>query len=133
MFKVTFLALLALPSAISFPGMAGLRGMPLDAEHGHSDFVKRQTAPGCYGLSCCPNNPVHPYAAPLVAPFLYLGAKNGLPATHPVGNIEVPTDNDDPHAFEAPGPLDIRGPCPGLNTMANHHVSYRVLSSLTFC
>lgn len=25
-----------------------------------------------------------------------------------------------PHAFIAPGPGDARGPCPGLNAMANH-------------
>ena len=25
------------------------------------------------------------------------------------------------HYFVAPGPLDIRGPCPGLNTLANHN------------
>lgn len=24
------------------------------------------------------------------------------------------------HAWRAPGPLDSRGPCPGLNAMANH-------------
>lgn len=24
------------------------------------------------------------------------------------------------HAFKAPGPLDDRGPCPGLNALANH-------------
>ena len=86
------------------------------------ELLRRQTAPGCYAQSCCPNNPVHPGAAPLTAQFPYLGAKNGLPATR-LGNIEVPADGDKAHAFQAPGPLDIRGPCPGLNTMANHHVS----------
>ena len=25
------------------------------------------------------------------------------------------------HAYQAPGPGDIRGPCPGLNAMANHN------------
>ncbi|ESZ94237.1 hypothetical protein SBOR_5371 [Sclerotinia borealis F-4128] len=28
--------------------------------------------------------------------------------------------NSGQHAFAAPGPNDIRGPCPGLNAMANH-------------
>jgi hypothetical protein len=28
--------------------------------------------------------------------------------------------NTGDHAFEAPGPNDLRGPCPGLNAMANH-------------
>jgi len=31
--------------------------------------------------------------------------------------------NDRFHPFIAPGPNDIRGPCPGLNTLANHGVS----------
>lgn len=29
------------------------------------------------------------------------------------------------HPFLPPGPLDIRGPCPGLNTLANHGVRRR--------
>lgn len=29
---------------------------------------------------------------------------------------------DSKHPFVAPGPRDIRGPCPGLNTLANHGV-----------
>lgn len=28
--------------------------------------------------------------------------------------------NTGEHAFVAPGPTDLRGPCPGLNAMANH-------------
>ena len=35
------------------------------------------------------------------------------------------------HAWKAPGPNDLRGPCPGLNALANHgyfpHVSQCVL------
>lgn len=31
--------------------------------------------------------------------------------------------NDPEHPFIAPGPNDLRGPCPGLNTLANHGVS----------
>nr|POE72865.1 aromatic peroxygenase [Quercus suber] len=34
-------------------------------------------------------------------------------STHTVG--------DTAHYYTAPGPLDIRGPCPGLNTAANHN------------
>ncbi|KAH7411947.1 hypothetical protein DE146DRAFT_259165 [Phaeosphaeria sp. MPI-PUGE-AT-0046c] len=29
-------------------------------------------------------------------------------------------DTTGEHAYQVPGPNDIRGPCPGLNTMANH-------------
>ena len=119
MFKTALLGLIALPSAIAFPWMGSVPNMNGDS---FNLFDKRQTAVGCYAEPCCPNNKNHPGAAPLVAPFLYLGAKNGLPATK-TGNIEVPADADKAHAFQAPGPNDIRGPCPGLNTMANHHVS----------
>ncbi|CEJ94365.1 hypothetical protein VHEMI09902 [[Torrubiella] hemipterigena] len=31
--------------------------------------------------------------------------------------VAQPTDN---HAFQAPGPGDVRSPCPGLNALANH-------------
>lgn len=36
-------------------------------------------------------------------------------------NNLVPAKGDTAHQFTAPGPLDIRGPCPGLNTAANHN------------
>ena len=32
--------------------------------------------------------------------------------------------NDPKHPYIAPGPNDLRGPCPGLNTLANHGVSF---------
>lgn len=70
--------------------------------------------------SSCPFNSQHPGAAPYNAQYPYTGAKNGLPGTG-VGGIKVPADGDVAHAFEAPGPNDIRGPCPGLNAAANHH------------
>lgn len=33
------------------------------------------------------------------------------------GEQQIP---DAAHPFQAPGPTDQRGPCPGLNTLANH-------------
>lgn len=39
--------------------------------------------------------------------------------------------HDSAHPFQAPGQDDIRGPCPGLNTLANHGVS-SVYFSLIF-
>ena len=35
--------------------------------------------------------------------------------------------NDAQHPFMAPDPNDLRGPCPGLNTLANHGVSISLL------
>lgn len=82
-----------------------LRGLPAKQ--------KRETS--------CLFNPNHPGAAPYNSKYPYTGAQNGLPGTG-VGGTLVPTEGDAAHAFEAPGPDDIRGPCPGLNTAANHHV-----------
>ena len=79
----------------------------------HASNQKRQ--------SSCPFNSNHPGAAPYTSDFPYTGANNGLAGTG-VGGILVPAEGDTAHAFEAPGPDDIRGPCPGLNTAANHHV-----------
>lgn len=125
MLRLTIIGLTALSPGMAFPWMADMPGLNQDMAKRMTperEILKRQTAKGCYAQSCCPNNPNHPGAAPLTTKFPYLGAKNGLPATR-LGNVEVPADGDTAHAFEAPGPLDIRGPCPGLNTMANHHVS----------
>jgi hypothetical protein len=36
------------------------------------------------------------------------------------GGYRVPAEGDTAHQFIAPGPNDIRGPCPGVNAMANH-------------
>jgi len=60
----------------------------------------------------------------------YPGAAAGAGYGTPTGKVIVPppmsTDTgikqvpDNAHPFHAPGPNDLRGPCPGLNTLANH-------------
>lgn len=70
----------------------------------------------------CPFNADHPGAAPYNSAYPYTGAINGLPGTG-IGGVPVPAPGDTAHEFEEPGPNDIRGPCPGMNTAANHHVS----------
>ena len=109
-----FVGFIALPTVISFPWMADMPGVD-------STLLKKDHANGKRDAAC-PNNPNHPGAVPFNPQFPYTGAKDGLPGTQ-IGGVEVPNDNDVAHRFEAPGPLDIRGPCPGLNTAANHHVS----------
>ena len=76
----------------------------------------------------CPFNSNHQGAAPYNSQFPYTGARNGLPGNGR-GGVQVPAPGDTAHAFEAPGPNDIRGVCPGLNALANHHVSYIYLSA----
>jgi unspecific peroxygenase len=83
--------------------------------------AKRNADPEHAKRATCPFNANHPGAAPYDSKYPYTGAKNGLPGTQ-VGGVKVPADGDTAHAFEAPGPDDIRGPCPGLNAAANHHV-----------
>lgn len=37
--------------------------------------------------------------------------------------VQVPALGDYAHRYIAPGPNDIRGPCPGMNTLANRMLS----------
>lgn len=41
----------------------------------------------------------------------------------PLSDTSAKLVDDDAHPFMQPGPDDLRGPCPGLNTLANHGVS----------
>jgi unspecific peroxygenase len=40
--------------------------------------------------------------------------------------------NDAAHPFKAPKSTDLRGPCPGLNTLANHGVSPGIIVTEDF-
>ncbi|KAF6217672.1 hypothetical protein HO133_006774 [Letharia lupina] len=105
------LAIMVVPNVIAFPWVAGMSGVRSISEI-EAQLAKRQ--------STCPFNANHVPAAPATSKFPYAGAINGLPSTRP-GNFQVPANGDTAHAFVAPGPNDIRGPCPGLNTAANHN------------
>ena len=74
------------------------------------------------GASTCPFNADHEGAAPFDPSYPYNYAQNGLPGKG-LGGFLVPADGDTAHQYVAAGPNDIRGPCPGLNTLANHNVS----------
>ena len=111
----TLYALISAASFTSaFPFVARVPGV--------ESSILSKGAPNEKRQSSCPFNPDHLGAAPYNSDYPYTGAQNGLPGTG-VGGILVPATGDTAHAFEAPGPNDIRGPCPGLNTAANHHVS----------
>ena len=115
---------LAAHSVRPFPFVVDIPGVDSSLLHKDSGASneKRQTT--------CPFNSVHPGAAPYNAKYPYTGARNGLPGTGK-GGVLVPAAGDTAHAFQAPGPNDIRGPCPGLNTAANHHVRFHRLPYLT--
>lgn len=106
--------------AAAFPWVATMPGVD-------SSLFKRQ-APG--SAAACPTNPNHKGAVPYNPKYPYCHAKDGLPGVFPCNNNLVPANGDTAHAWTAPGPLDIRGPCPGLNTAANHNV--RRTNSQTF-
>ena len=116
------LAITVVPNAMAFPWVAGVSGIR-SASEVEAQYAKRQTT--------CPFNTNHVPAAPITAQFPYAGAQNGLPSTFP-GNFTVPAIGDTAHAFVAPGPNDIRGPCPGLNTAANHNVSRQTPSAFGY-
>lgn len=112
MSTLLLLTMMMVPSAMAFPWVAGIPGIrslsEVDALH-----TKREMT--------CPFNPNHVPAAPIASQYPYAGANNGLPSTRP-GNFQVPAAGDDAHEFVPPSANDIRGPCPGLNTAANHNV-----------
>lgn len=82
-----------------------------------TSLLKRQQ-PG--SAAACPFNPNHVPAPGIQAPYFYNNATNGLPGAGQ-GGYQVPAPGDTAHQFVAPGPNDIRGPCPGLNAAANHN------------
>ena len=114
MYRIVIAATCAIPIVCAFPFVAEMPGVDSSLLRNPSSKGKRQ--------SNCPFNSNHPGAAPYSSDYPYLGAQNGLPGTG-AGGILVPAAGDTAHAFAAPGPSDIRGPCPGLNAAANHNVS----------
>ena len=51
------------------------------------------------------------------------------PAPGPLADDSSKLVADAAHPYQPAGPNDIRGPCPGLNTLASHGVSMSYLSS----
>lgn len=88
-----------------------------------SNFARQQSGgsnPG--GNLDCPYIPwdEHVPAPGVTDEYPYNNAKNGAPGNGK-GGYQVPAPGDTAHQFIAPGPNDIRGPCPGLNAAANHN------------
>jgi hypothetical protein len=108
-------AALLTESAVAFPFVSEMPGVD------SSLFRKRQqTSNGPGSAAQCPFNANHVAAPGITTQYPYNGAKNGLPGNGK-GGYQVPAPGDTAHQFVAPGPNDIRGPCPGLNAAANHN------------
>ncbi|KAK3314965.1 Chloroperoxidase [Apodospora peruviana] len=82
---------------------------------------KRQQDGGAQpgGPITCPFNPDHKPAEPWDPKFPYNWANLGLKGKGK-GGYQVPAPGDYAHRFIPPTDKDIRGPCPGLNALANH-------------
>ena len=106
-------------TASAFLWVANLPGVDTSIlKRSPQPLVKRQAN------ATCPFNPDHPGAAPINPLYPYTGALlDGLPGTG-IGGVQVPAPGDTAHYYTPPGPNDIRGPCPGMNTAANHNVSH---------
>ncbi|KAF7192196.1 Aromatic peroxygenase [Pseudocercospora fuligena] len=112
----SFVALSLLSGASAFPWVVNVPGVT-----DPRDFVKRQQNPEGPGSAAqCPFNAQHQNAAP-IAEGQYNNARNGRKGNER-GGYRVPAAGDTVHQFQAPrAGRDIRGPCPGLNTAANHN------------
>lgn len=111
------ITILAATAVHSFPFVANVPGVDTKL------FRPRQQPGGsgqAGGAATCPFNPNHVDAPGITDEYPYNSAANGLPGLGK-GGFQVPADGDTAHQFQAPGPNDIRGPCPGLNAAANHN------------
>ena len=106
---------LAAEAVTAFPFVAEMPGVD-------SSLFRRQQSGGSNpgGPKTCPYNANHVPAPGITAKYPYNNAKNGQKGNEK-GGYKVPADGDTAHYFVAPGPNDIRGPCPGLNAAANHN------------
>lgn len=123
--NVAILSALAV-SASAFPWVVEMPGVDSSPLPGFKAIRQRrqQAGTGAGSAATCPFNANHQGAAPYNAKYPYNNATNGLPGNGK-GGYQVPAPGDTAHQFVAPGANDIRGPCPGLNTAANHNVRHR--------
>ena len=106
--------------AYAFPFVAEQPGVDSSLFRVRRLRTRQQTGEGAGGPATCPFNSNHKPANPITSQYPYNSAKNGV-AGKGIGGYQVPASGDTAHQFVAPGPNDIRGPCPGLNAAANHN------------
>lgn len=106
--------------ATAFPWVVDAPGVDSSLLGRRSLHRRQQAGEGAGSAAECPFNANHVPAAAFNSKYPYNNAKNGLPGNGK-GGYQVPAPGDDAHKYVAPGKNDIRGPCPGLNTAANHN------------
>ena len=116
-------AALGASAVAGFPFVARTPGVDSSMLNRGSNYARQQSGgsdPG--GPLTCPYIPWedHVPAPGITDEYPYNNAQNGAPGNGK-GGYQVPAPGDTAHAFIAPDyTKDIRGPCPGLNTAANH-------------
>lgn len=109
---------LAAETAYGFPFVARMPGV--DTRLLHEEYKRQQNPTGPGSEAQCPYNPKHKPANPIKGPYWYNNATNGQQGNQK-GGYQVPAPGDKAHEFVAPNyKTDVRGPCPGLNVLANH-------------
>jgi len=106
--------------ASAFPWVVDAPGVDSSLLGRRSLHSRQQAGEGAGSAAQCPFNADHVPAAPFNSKYPYNNAKNGAPGDAK-GGYQVPAPGDDAHKYVAAGKNDIRGPCPGLNTAANHN------------
>ncbi|KAI9704641.1 MAG: hypothetical protein M1820_005389 [Bogoriella megaspora] len=122
MYQFLICTALCIHLTFAFPWVADLPGIDtsiLNAKTSPRAHRKRQSN-NAGSLENCPVNANHPGAAPYNPDYPYSGAAFPIPGSG-IGGYEVPAPGDEAHYFTPPGEDDIRGPCPGMNTAANHN------------
>lgn len=112
---------LAAEAVTAFPFVAEMPGVDSSLFRNRPRQQSGGSNPG--GAATCPFNANHVPAPGITAQYPYNGAKNGSQGMGK-GGYQVPAPGDTAHQFVAPGPNDIRGPCPGLNAAAVSPIMY---------
>ncbi|WPH04693.1 Cloroperoxidase [Acrodontium crateriforme] len=117
--KTAAITSLLVSGACAFPWVVDTAGVDSSLLNARRLRSRQQAGTGPGSAAECPFNANHVPAAPVTAQYPYNNAKNGVKGNGK-GGYQVPAPGDTAHQFQAPGPNDIRGPCPGLNAAANH-------------
>jgi hypothetical protein len=140
--KFTTISLLFAASTSAFPHFANKRqngGAPPNDPSLVGEIIDglehQDNGTGSQGEA--PLDPLAPILDPIGGSVLPRDLIGGLlqPLTGVLAGLDVPTPQsqglakvpDDAHPYIAPGPTDVRGLCPTLNTLANRTYTLRII------
>ena len=129
-----FIAPLFFRAALAFPHFASKRGdgsAPPNDPNLVGDILNgvEHEGNGKGGQGEAPFDPIAPIVDPIAGSLAPRDLVGGIlqPLTGPLAGLDVPVPQsqglakitDEAHPYQAPGPTDVRGLCPTLNTLAN--------------